>query len=137
MTINIELLPVTLVKTAVDQEKTDLNTLPSVTVVEIVGDIDTNTAPLAQEQILPLAQPETRMILEMTNVPYMSSAGLRMLLSLYRQLSAKGGQIILVGLSEEIQDTMSMTGFLDFFQTRNSLEEALEAFNVKVKVKGT
>jgi len=137
MTINIELLPVTLVKTAVDQEQTDLNKLPSVTVVEIVGDIDTNTAPLAQEQILPLAQPETRMILEMTNVPYMSSAGLRMLLSLYRQLSAKGGQIILVGLSEEIQDTMSMTGFLDFFQIRNSLEEALEAFNVKVKVKGT
>jgi anti-sigma B factor antagonist len=137
MTINIELLPVTLVKTAVGQEQTDLNTLPSVTVVEIVGDIDTNTAPLAQEQILPLAQPETRMILEMTNVPYMSSAGLRMLLSLYRQLSAKGGQIILVGLSEEIQDTMSMTGFLDFFQTRNSLEEALEAFNVKVQVKGT
>ncbi len=45
MTINIELLPVTLAKTAVDQEQTDLNTLSPVTVVEIVGDIDTNTLP--------------------------------------------------------------------------------------------
>ncbi|MBW4427850.1 MAG: STAS domain-containing protein [Nostoc desertorum CM1-VF14] len=137
MTINIELLPVTLLKTAVGQDQADLNTLTPITVVEIVGDIDTNTAPLAQERILPLAQPETRMILEMTNVPYMSSAGLRMLLSLYRELSAKGGQIILVGLSEEIQDTMSMTGFLDFFQTRNTLDEALETFNIKVQVKDT
>ncbi|MDZ8225094.1 STAS domain-containing protein [Nostoc sp. ChiVER01] len=137
MTINIELLPVTLLNTAVDQDQADSNTLAPITVVEIVGDIDTNTAPLAQERILPLAQPEARMILEMTNVPYMSSAGLRMLLSLYRQLSAKGGQIILVGLSEEIQDTMSMTGFLDFFQTRNTLDEALETFNIKVQVKDT
>ncbi|NDJ21796.1 anti-sigma factor antagonist [Nostoc sp. B(2019)] len=134
MKINIESLQVTSVETSAE---TALNELPKVTLVEVIGDIDTNTAPLVQEQILPLAQAGTRMIIEMTKVPYMSSAGLRVLLSLYRQISAQGGQIVLVGLSEEIQDTMSITGFLDFFQTRDTRDQALEALKVKVQVTST
>lgn len=135
MKIKIETLQVTLLETA--PEEIIVNELPEVTVVEIAEDIDTNTAPLIQEQILPLAQAGIRMILEMTKVRYMSSAGLRMLLSLYRQISAKGGQIILVGLSEDIRDTMSITGFLDFFKTSDTLEQALEALKVQVQVTRT
>ncbi|ARV62832.1 anti-sigma B factor antagonist [Nostocales cyanobacterium HT-58-2] len=111
-----------------------LDELQQVTIVELNGDVNTNTAPLVQEQILPLAQAQTRMILDMTKVPYMSSAGLRMLLSLYRQILVKGGQIILVGLSEEIRDTMSITGFLEFFQTCDTLDLAFANLNVKAQV---
>ena len=50
----------------------------------------------------------------MSGVEYMSSAGLRMLLSMYRQISRQNGGIVLVGLAEEIKDTMSVTGFLNF-----------------------
>ncbi|MBD2774197.1 anti-sigma factor antagonist [Iningainema sp. BLCCT55] len=103
-----------------------------VTLVEIIGEVDTNTAPLIQERILPLAQAGIKMILEMTKVPYMSSAGLRMLLSLYRQISAQEGKIVLVGLSEEIQDTMSITGFLEFFNTCDTIDLAFAALNVQV-----
>ena len=46
---------------------------------------------------------------------YMSSAGLRMLLVIYRTIVGQGGKVVLVGLSEELQDTMALTGFLDFF----------------------
>ncbi len=98
-----------------------------VTVVELAGDIDGSTAPVAQARILPLATPGCRVLLDMTKVPYMSSAGLRMLLSTYRQLSAKGGHIVLVGLSEEIQDTMSVTGFLKFFTTFATADEGMAA----------
>jgi anti-sigma B factor antagonist len=63
----------------------------------------------------------------MTEVPYMSSAGLRTLLSTYRQVTAKNGKLILVGLSEEIQDTMTVTGFLNFFKTSETVEEAVKA----------
>ena len=55
----------------------------------------------------------------------MSSAGLRMLLSTYRQVTSKNGRIVLVGLSEEIQDTMSVTGFLKFFTICTTLESGL------------
>lgn len=143
MNINIKTLQVTLVKLATEantdkqsaiQEPLDENQLQQVTVVEVIGDVDTNTAPLVQEQILSLVQPAARMILDMTQVPYMSSAGLRMLLSLYRKISSIGEQVVLVGLSEEIKDTMSITGFLDFFVTRETLALALEALSVRIQV---
>lgn len=104
-----------------------INTVKQVTVVSLVGDVNANTASTVQEKVLPLVQPGSKIILDMIKVPYMSSAGLRMLLSLYRQTSAKDGKLVLVGLSEEIQDTMSVTGFLNFFMTHETMESGLEA----------
>lgn len=98
-----------------------------VTLVEMAGDIDSNTAPQAQEQILPLVQPAAKILLDMSGVEYMSSAGLRMLLSMYRQVSRQNGSIVLVGLAEEIKDTMSVTGFLNFFTIRDTVDEGLKA----------
>jgi|RhiMetdeSRZDD1v2_1073273.scaffolds.fasta_scaffold410377_2 anti-sigma B factor antagonist len=105
----------------------NVKSIAQVTVVEIVGDIDSNTAPQAQEQVLPLAQQGTRILLDMSGVEYMSSAGLRMLLSMYRQISRQNGGIVLVGLNEEIKDTMAITGFLNFFITRDTVDEGLQA----------
>ena len=107
--------------------KINTKTLEGVTVVELAGDVDSNTAPTVQEKVLSLAQSESKILLELSDVTYMSSAGLRMLLLLYRRASAQEGQLVLVGLSEEIQDTMFATGFLDFFTTCNTLESGLEA----------
>jgi anti-sigma B factor antagonist len=98
-----------------------------VMVVEMAGDIDSNTTPQAQEQILPLVQPGAKILLDMSGVEYMSSAGLRMLLSTYRQVSRQNGGIVLVGLAEEIKDTMSVTGFLNFFMIRDTVDEGLKA----------
>jgi anti-sigma B factor antagonist len=105
----------------------NVRSIRQVTVVEIAGDIDSNTAPQAQEQVLPLVQPGSKVLLDMSGVEYMSSAGLRMLLSMYRQISRGDGGIVLVGLSEEIKDTMSVTGFLNFFTTRDTVDEGLQA----------
>ncbi len=103
-----------------------IRTVDDVTVVEMAGELDAATAPVAQQQLLPLATAGCRIVLDMTNVPYMSSAGLRMLLSAYRQLSSNDGRIVLVGVTEEIQDTMSVTGFINFFTIRQTLDEGLE-----------
>lgn len=105
-----------------------IKTVQEATLVDLAGDVDATTAPTVQAKILPLAiGPGSKILMNMTKVPYMSSAGLRMLLSLYRQTIAKDGKLVLVGLSEDIQDTMSVTGFLDFFPTRPTLEAGLEA----------
>ena len=124
MEITIKKLPVTL------PDGTDA----AIALVELVGDIDGSTASKVQAQVLPVAESNSRMILDMTKVPYMSSAGLRMLLSVYRQVLAQEGQVVLVGLAEELQDTMSVTGFLDFFTTCNTIDEGCKALNVKVQV---
>jgi anti-sigma B factor antagonist len=96
-----------------------------VTVIEINGDIDGKTASTVQDFILEQIQPGVKMLLDMGNVPYMSSAGLRMLLVTYRQIKSSDGRILLTGLSEEIKDTMSMTGFLRFFEVYKTVEDGL------------
>jgi anti-sigma B factor antagonist len=65
-------------------------TVGEITIVELSGDIDANTAPKVQEQVLPLAESGAKLLLNMTEVPYMSSAGLRSLLALYRQTTTQG-----------------------------------------------
>ena len=104
-----------------------IKTVGQVTVVEVIGDIDGKTAPEVQEQASAQVQPGVKMILDMTQVGYMSSAGLRMLLAMYRQVKSSDAHVVLAGLSEEIEDTMSMTGFLRFFTACETVEEGLAA----------
>ncbi|MGB0389710.1 MAG: STAS domain-containing protein [Ardenticatenaceae bacterium] len=90
------------------------------------SELDGETAPQAQAQVLSLVEPDCQLLLDMSHVGYMSSAGLRMMLLIYRQIAAKKGQLILVGLSDDIKDTMELTGFLRFFQTAETLEAGLQ-----------
>jgi anti-sigma B factor antagonist len=105
-----------------------VRTVEDVLVVETVGELDAKTSPEAEEQILPLIRPGGRVILDMTQVTYISSAGLRMFLLLHRKVLSSEGRIALIGLSEEIRDTMDITGFLNHFTTYDTLERGLAAF---------
>ncbi len=103
----------------------DIVTVDGVPVVGLRGDLDGNTVPAAQAKILPLIQEGSSFVLDMSQVPYMSSAGLRMMLLIFRQVSGHGGKVVLACLSDEIKDTMSLTGFLDFFTTADSVDAAV------------
>lgn len=98
-----------------------------VQVVALSGELDGKTAPEVQDQVLVIASEHPRMLLDMREVSYISSAGLRMLLLLYRHLQAGHGRLALVGLSDRVRDTMETTGFLLHFATFGRLEEALES----------
>ena len=101
----------------------------NVIIVEIAGDIDGKTAPKAQEQVLPLCKPGSRLMLDLHKVEYMSSAGLRFILTVYRQISSVNGRLVLVGLSDDLQDTMSATGFLSRFTTAETLAQGIAALH--------
>jgi anti-sigma B factor antagonist len=96
-------------------------------VIHLEGTIDGSSAPTAQSGIVPLIEPGCRLVLDLSGVDFMSSAGLRLMLLVFRQVSAAGGKVAMIGLSEEIRDTMSLTGFLDFFTTAESEDAALLA----------
>ena len=96
-------------------------------VAVITGEIDSKTAPQAQGELLPVIEKFSKFVMDMTKVTFLSSAGLRMLLLIYRQATAKEGRVVLVGLSDEIKDTMTMTGFLKFFVIADSLQNGLQA----------
>lgn len=100
-------------------------TVENVTVVTLSGDLDGKTAPVAREVISPLCQNACKIVLDMSQVAYMSSAGLRLMLLLHRQATGAQGQMVLVGLSDDLKGTMSATGFLSYFTTADTLDTAL------------
>jgi len=100
--------------------------LNGIELIKLVGDLDGHTAPQVQADLLPRVAPGSKSLLDMSSVQYMSSAGLRLLLVLYRQLKAKEGRVILLGLGDDIKDTMSVTGFLDFFDIADHHDDAVQ-----------
>jgi len=94
--------------------------------VEIIGEIDSVTSNTVHEQIIPLAEQGSPILLDMSQVNYLSSAGLRALLLIYRKVHENSGKLVISGLSDEVKDIMSITGFLDYFATVNSRQEALQ-----------
>lgn len=100
---------------------------PAVTRVELEGSIDGKTAPQIREELSSALQKVEKLIIDMSRVDYLSSAGLRLLLLLYREIAARKGKVVLVRVSPEIRTVMSHTGFLGFFTLADSEEEALHA----------
>jgi len=96
-----------------------------INIVEISGSIDSKTAPDLQQNILDIVADTNKIILDLTKVSFVSSAGLRVLLMVYRQLKAKDGKVVLVGVSDEIKDVMFMTGFITFFSIEATVDEAI------------
>jgi anti-sigma B factor antagonist len=95
--------------------------------VRLEGSLDGKTAPEAREQLQRFLAANPKLILDLTKVDYLSSAGLRLLLVLYRELSARKGKLVLLGVSQDIRTVMSHTGFLSFFTLVESAVEAARA----------
>jgi anti-sigma B factor antagonist len=91
-------------------------------VIKVSGQVDSKTVGDLRDFIdneLAQGQP---VALELTEVPFMSSAGLRTLLTLQRKTMDMGVDLALVGVAEEIADTMKVTGFYQFFTIYASLD---------------
>ncbi len=88
------------------KKKKDGNTLT----VIISGRIDTATAPEADSVISGSLDGVQSLILDFKDVNYVSSAGLRMLLSLQKKMMAKGG-MKLIGVNDAVNDVFEVTGF--------------------------
>src|SRR5438128_8312323 len=101
--------------------KVTLSQENNINVIAIEGSIDGKTAPVVRQEIYPVLEKATSVILDLSKVDYLSSAGLRLLLLIYREFVAKNGKLVLLGVSEDIQTTMSHTGFLDFFKLAASM----------------
>ncbi|MFI0241401.1 STAS domain-containing protein [Streptomyces sp. NPDC016845] len=96
------------------------------TVVALEGEINSTTSGGLQSQLLPLIGQGAVVLIDLTGISYISSAGLRTLLIVHRHAQQLNAGITLVGLSEEVSFVMSATGFLDFFRIADDLAAELE-----------
>ena len=94
--------------------------------IKAAGDIDGKTAPDFQEQVLVRVQPGARIVLSLAGVPFMSSAGLRSMLLIYREAKARSAKVVLAEVNKDIRNSMSATGFLSFFVLCDSVQDGMQ-----------
>lgn len=82
------------------------------TVVLVVdGRIDTLTAPELDQTIKQSLTGTRKLVLDLTSVGYISSAGLRVVMATQKAMSASGGQFVVKGVQKEVMQVFAMTGF--------------------------
>ncbi|MFG2665901.1 STAS domain-containing protein [Streptomyces sp. NPDC048387] len=101
------------------------------TVLVATGEINSETSGALLETLLPLVREGRPLRIDLTAVTYVSSAGLRTLLVVYREAQHAGVAVTLYGVSEEVRFVMSATGFLDFFSTGEAAAAAGRAKAVR------
>jgi anti-sigma B factor antagonist len=91
-------------------------------VIKVSGEIDSKTVSTLRDFIDEKLVEDTAVALDLEKVPFMSSAGLRTLLTLQRKTTSMKVDLALIGVANEIQDTMKVTGFLQYFKLYDSIE---------------
>lgn len=78
-----------------------------------IGRLDSNTAPQLETEIQECMGAE-KLILDFEGLEYLSSAGLRVLLSAHKAFMKKGnGELVICHVNETIHEVFEVTGFLD------------------------
>ena len=106
-------------------EKTD-----SVTIAVIpVDELDASNAGEFKRDIAPVLDSDSRVVMDFSRLRFIDSSGLGAVLSCLRQLSAKGGDLKLCGMTKQVRSTFELVRMhrvFDIFPTR---EEAVRAFS--------
>jgi anti-sigma B factor antagonist len=89
-------------------KNTENNTL----IVTLEGRLDTNTAPQLEQELKESFGDIKKLVLDMSGLEYISSAGLRVVLSAHKIMTGYEGMVI-KNVNEEIKDIFDITGFSD------------------------
>jgi anti-sigma B factor antagonist len=81
--------------------------------VSLVGRLDTVTAPQLEKEVQSLPQDVTYLRFDFEGLEYISSAGLRVLLSAQKRMNAQDGVMTVGNVSDVIMEVFEMTGFAD------------------------
>lgn len=79
----------------------------------LTGRLDTATAPQLEEQIQGSLAGAKKLILDFEQLEYLSSAGLRVLLTAHKAMMKSGGELEICHVNEIIHEVFEVTGFLD------------------------
>lgn len=86
-------------------------------IVAPVGRLDTLTAPMLEQDMEPILEKATELILDLAELEYISSAGLRVLLKLQKRMN-NCGTMELRNVNETVMEVLEITGFADILTIR-------------------
>ena len=82
-------------------------------IIALKGRLDTNTAPELEKSVGDLKEVKVLKV-DLTDLDYISSAGLRVILTLHKNMSSNGAKLIVAHPKDEVMEVFDMTGFSSF-----------------------
>ena len=73
--------------------------------------------------------PNPKMLIDFTDIDFVSSAGLRALLLLVKKVKASGGVFALCGVNEQVREVLDISGFSAMFSIHPGRTEGLAALS--------
>ena len=102
---------------------------PSVAVMSVSGRVDSATAPELENKLKELVDAEkTQIVLDLKNVEYMSSAGLRAMVSTLKAVKRVNGDLRLCSPSPRVEEVLRLAGLTSIFSIHPNQEEAVASF---------
>ncbi|MBS4168504.1 STAS domain-containing protein [Parachlamydia sp. AcF125] len=95
-------------------------------IFHLKGRLDPISSVKAEEKILEkIKEGSSKLLMDFSQVTYLSSAGMRMLLSTSKKLKALSGKLVLCCVTSNVMDVLKMSGFDHIFVIATSKEQAL------------
>ena len=102
------------------------DTAGDVLILEVKGRVDSATAPALGERLTALLTGAgRRLVLDLAQLEYISSAGFRVLLLAGKRADAGESRLVLCGVSGKVRQLFDIGGFLDLFSITTSREEGI------------
>ncbi|MBB4268254.1 STAS domain-containing protein [Roseospira visakhapatnamensis] len=104
-------------------------------VLSLTGRVDSGTALDVQDRLLPrvLSAGSTPVLIDLTGLTYIASAGLRVLLMAVKRARSAGGAVHLAGPSAGVMTVLEVSGFTSLFEIHDDLDEALEDLDAALR----
>lgn len=101
----------------------------NVSVVAVSGRVDSATSPDLESALKRLLEADKiQIVLDLKNVEYMSSAGLRAMVSTLKSLKRVNGDLRLANPSPRVEEVLKLAGLTSIFAIYASRDEALASF---------
>ena len=96
-------------------------------ILALSGKLDATTAKTFEEKILAVIDSGTqRLVLDLSQLEYVSSSGLRVLLLAAKRLRGTDGKIVLCALKDQIRQVFDLAGFSSILPIYGSRDEAIK-----------
>jgi anti-sigma B factor antagonist len=97
-----------------------------VKIIGLPGKLDAETSPDVQKRLMNIMdQGERRLVFDFSELTYISSAGLRVLIEVARNLHKTNGKLALAALSDHVYAVIKIAGFTSIFSIFPTCEEAV------------
>ena len=98
-------------------------------IIALQGQVNSSNAATVETEVLAVVnQGAKNVLLNMTELSYISSAGLRVVLVLAKRLKQAGGKLVIYGMQPHVREVFDVSGFLAILNVTATRAEALEQF---------